>query len=244
MKHFWFILFLTIATIACNRNSSTTTNRPQSGEMPTSSLSSSDSLEARIEALNEEMQSYISEYDDRHDAATLERAIALNDSIERIDTTQQGRFYNMLMRSQLLAKAGRVKESLQIQESLLSKDPNDLARLQFYAGKYWLEEQRDSMQHYAHRALSECDSKLEDNNLGIAEREQLLQNKLSVFYLLNDRNGARAVSDQLQSLQRVAGEQPLSDQEFNDDFNDAREELNRLAVAWRNDNYNPTQHTK
>lgn len=236
MKKKWIIVPMVMCLCSCTPTTTTETSRSDNDPAHMSSSTASDSIEARIQALNEEMQEYIDEYDTRHDAATLERAIALNDSIERIDTTQQGRFYNTLMRSQLLAKAGRVKESLRLQESLLSKNPNDLARLQFYAGKYWIEEQTDSMHHYAQRALEVCDTELGKKDMSLEEREQMLENKLSVYYLLNDRNGARMVCEQMQSLQRLAGAQPLTEQEFNNEFNDAREELNRLAVAWRNDN--------
>ena len=221
-----------LCVLSCTRTPSST---KEASHEVSSGESGTDSLEARIEALNQEMEGFITEYESRPSEEAFRRAMALNDSLERIDTTAQGHFYTMLTRSQLLMKAGRVKEAMRLQESLLSKDPDNVARLQFYAGKYFLEERPDSMLYYGQRALAVCDRELAENEGDVEAREQSLLNKLTVYQLLNDRVHAREVINQLQSLQQVSGAHAMTDEEFNEEFNDAREQLNQLAVAWRND---------
>ena len=232
MKQKWLILSGVILCVwSCTRTQPSSDSSAESGDM----TPVTDSLEARIEALNEEMEGYISEYESRPSEETLRRAMALNDSLERIDTTAQGHFNTLLTRSQLLMKAGRVKEAMRLQESLLSKDPDNVVRLQFYTGKYFLEERADSMLYYGQRALAVCDKELAENEGDLEAREQSLINKLTIYQLLNDRMHAREVTNQLQSLQQLAGARVMSDDEFNAEFDEAREELNKLAVAWRND---------
>ena len=232
MKHKWLILSgVMLCALSCTRTQQSDGSSAESSDV----TPVTDSLEARIEALNEEMEGYISEYESRPSEETLRRAMELNDSLERIDTTAQGHFNTMLTRSQLLLKAGRVKEAMRLQESLLSKDPDNVARLQFYTGKYFLEERPDSMLYYGQRALAVCDKELAENEGDLEARELSLLNKLTIYQLLNDRVHAREIANQLQSLQQVAGARAMTDEEFNEDFNDAREQLNQLAVAWRND---------
>lgn len=234
MRKGWPILFAAVCVCACSRGGDSQSGSAQqvSGS---ASVAAVDSLESRIESLTVEMEDYIKEYENSPSEETFNRAIALNDSLERIDTTSQGRFYNTLMRSQLLARAGKVKEAMRLQESLLSKDPNDLARLQFYAGKFWLEEKSDSMQHYASRAIAVCDKELAATANDPQAKEQLLLSKLSIYQMLNDRVRAREVSNQLHSMQQLGSPVVMTDDEFNEEFDEAREELNKLAVAWRND---------
>lgn len=234
MRKGWTILFTAVCVCACSRGVDT-----QSGSASQVSGSASaapvDSLESRIESLTVEMEDYIKEYENSPNEETLRRAMALNDSLERIDTTAQGHFNAVLTRSQLLLKAGRVKEAMRLQESLLSKDPDNVARLQFYTGKYFLEERADSMLYYGQRAIAVCDKELAENNGDLEAREQSLINKLTIYQLLNDRVHAREVTNQLQSLQQFTGARVMTDEEFNEEFDEAREELNKLAVAWRND---------
>lgn len=241
MKKGWVIIFTALCACACGRSGDA-----QSGDAAQASGSASDasadSLESRIESLTVEMEDYIKEYENSPSEETFNRAMALNDSLERIDTTSQGHFYNKLLRSQLLAKAGKVKEAMRLQESLLSKDPDDLARLQFYAGKFWLEEKTDSMQYYAHRAIAVCDKELAAAANDPQVREQVLLSKLSIYQMLNDRVRAREVSDQLHT-QQLGDPTALTDEEFNEEFDEAREELNKLAVAWRNDDDEGHQQT-
>ena len=234
MRKGWSILFAAVCVCACNRGGDT-----QSGSASQVSGSASftpvDSLESRIESLTVEMEDYIKEYENSPSEEAFNRAIALNDSLERIDTTSQGRFYNTLMRSQLLARAGKVKEAMRLQESLLSKDPNDLTRLQFYTGKFWLEEKSDSMQYYANRAIAVCDKELAAAANDPQAKELVLLSKLSIYQMLNDRVHAREVSNQLHTMQQLGNPVMMTDEEFNEEFDEAREELNKLAVAWRND---------
>jgi tetratricopeptide (TPR) repeat protein len=232
MNEKWLILLGVLLCVwSCTGTKPSTEQSHEASEVS----QATDSLEARIEALNEEMEGYISEYENNRNEETFKRAMALNDSLERIDTTAQGHFYTMLTRSQLLMKAGRVKEAMRLQEQLLSKDPDNVARLQFYAGKYFLEERHDSMLYYGQRALAVCDKELAENEGDLEAREQSLLNKLTIYQLLNDRVRAREVTDQLQSLQQLSGSRAMTDDEFNEEFNEAREQLNQLAVAWRND---------
>ncbi len=157
----------------------------------------------RIEALSREMEELMDEYDADDNPETFKRALALNDSLERIDTTRQGHFYVTLTRSQLLARAGKMKEAMRLQESILDKDPNNFVRLQFFAGKYLLEGKRDSSCIFAERALVVCE--------------------------------AKEVSDMLAKRHKNDPNYQLTDEQFNTEFDQAREELNRSASAWRND---------
>lgn len=189
----------------------------------------------RIESLSREMEELMDEYDADDNPETFKRALALNDSLERIDTTRQGHFYVTLTRSQLLARAGKMKEAMRLQESILDKDPNNFVRLQFFAGKYLLEGKRDSSRIFAERALVVCDKIMKDSAGSQPAVDQALANKLSIYYILNDRIKAKEVSDMLAKRHKNDPNYQLTDEQFNTEFDQAREELNRSASAWRND---------
>ena len=130
----------------------------------------------RIATMTEEVRMLMEQFGENPDPKLLQQAMSINDSIERLDTTQQGRFNTALTRAQLLAMSGNMLEAMEIQERLLSNNPNDFVRLQFYAGKYRMEGKLDSMNIYAERALSRCDKVIADSSDNAVAVDQALTN--------------------------------------------------------------------
>ena len=193
------------------------------------------SADAQVNHMNEQIQDLVLQYQSRHDPHLLDSAMRLNDSIESLDTTEQGHFYAVLTRIELLTQAGKIKEAMRLQESILNPDPNNLVRLQFYAGKHWLEGNVDSARHYANRALEVCDKELADSLISTHDAEQALTNKLLVYQLMNDRIRAKEVSDRIAKLHPDDPTYDFTDDDFNAEFNEARETLKQAAEAWKRD---------
>ena len=193
------------------------------------------SADVQVNQMSEQIQDLVMQYQSRHDPLLLDSAMRLNDSIESLDTTEQGHFYAVLTRIQLLTQAGKIKEAMHLQESILSHDPNNLVRLQFYAGKHWLEGNSDSVRYYANRAIEVCDEALADSLISTTDAEQALTNKLLVYQLINDRIKAKEVSDRIAKLYPDNPEYNFSDDDFNAEFNEARETLKQAAEAWKRD---------
>lgn len=235
MKKWLFLVFCPLLLCCCsNGGGSSPVSKPLHSEMTAVDANSlPDSV--RIKSISQEMEQLMDDYDVDDDPATLERALALNDSLKRIDTTCQGHFYVMLTRSQLLARAGKMKEAVRLQESILDKNPNNLVRLQFFAGKYLMEGKRDSSRIFAEKALVACDRVIKDSASSPLAVDQALAGKLNVYQMLNDRPKAKEVSEILAKRHKNDPNYQLTNEEFNAEFDMAREELNRSASAWRND---------
>ncbi|MDO4510281.1 MAG: hypothetical protein Q4B68_00505 [Bacteroidales bacterium] len=199
----------------------------------------------RIATLSEEVRMLMEQYDAEHKPELLEQAMSINDSIEQLDTTQQGRFNTAFTRAQLLAKSGHMREAMLIQERLLSSNPNDFVRLQFYAGKYRMEGKTDSMHIFADRALAQCDIILADTTLSAEEIDQALMNKINIYQIVDNRAKAKETNDKLAARHLDDPDYQLTDAEFNEEFNAARTALNQSAEAYRNDvKKNPTPAAK
>ena len=184
----------------------------------------------RIATMTEEVRMLMEQFGENPDPKLLQQAMSINDSIERLDTTQQGRFNTALTRAQLLAMSGNMLEAMEIQERLLSNNPNDFVRLQFYAGKYRMEGKLDSMNIYAERALSRCDKVIADNAVAV---DQALMNKINIYQILDNRSKAKEANDQLASRHKDDPDYQLTDEEFNEEYNAARASLNQSAEAYR-----------
>lgn len=232
------LLVLPALMVLCCCNRATGVDQEVSGVKAVAhdeSLDAPVSDSTRIEYMSREMEDLIDEYETNDNPRAFERAMALNDSLSRIDTTQQGRFYVTLTRSQLLAHAGRMREAMRLQESILDKDPNNFVRLQFFAGKFMMEGKADSSRYYAEKALAVCDRVLKDSVDNPDAIDHALANKMTIYHILNDRARAREVSEALARRHKGNLSYQLTDEEFNAEFNMARENLNRSASAWRND---------
>lgn len=187
----------------------------------------------RIATMTEEVRMLMEQFGENHDPKLLQQAMSINDSIERLDTTQQGRFNTALTRAQLLAMSGNMLEAMEIQERLLSNNPNDFVRLQFYAGKYRMEGKLDSMNIYAERALSRCDKVIADSADNAVAVDQALMNKINIYQILDNRSKAKEANDQLASRHKDDPDYQLTDEEFNEEYNAARASLNQSAEAYR-----------
>lgn len=187
----------------------------------------------RIATMTEEVRMLMEQFGENPDPKLLQQAMSINDSIERLDTTQQGRFNTALTRAQLLAMSGNMLEAMEIQERLLSNNPNDFVRLQFYAGKYRMEGKLDSMNIYAERALSRCDKVIADSADNAVAVDQALMNKINIYQILDNRSKAKEANDQLASRHKDDPDYQLTDEEFNEEYNAARASLNQSAEAYR-----------
>lgn len=187
----------------------------------------------RIATMTEEVRMLMEQFGENPDPKLLQQAMSINDSIERLDTTQQGRFNTALTRAQLLAMSGNMLEAMEIQERLLSNNPNDFVRLQFYAGKYRMEGKLDSMNIYAERALSRCDKVIADSADNAVAVDQALMNKINIYQILDNRSKAKEANDQLASRHKDEPDYQLTDEEFNEEYNAARASLNQSAEAYR-----------
>lgn len=187
----------------------------------------------RIATMTEEVRMLMAQYDENPDPKLLQQAMSINDSIERLDTTQVGRFNTALTRAQLLAKSGNMLEAMEIQERLLSNNPDDFVRLQFYAGKFRMEGKLDSMNIYAERALSKCDKVIADSSDNAVAVDQALMNKINIYQILDNRSKAKEANDQLANRHKDDPDYQLTDAEFNEEFNAARASLNQSAEAYR-----------
>ena len=94
------------------------------GSKPNGAVSDSQ----RVATLEQEVQMLMAQYDIDHNPQLLEQAMHLNDSIEKIDTTQQGHFNTAFVRAQLLAKSGHMREAMAIQEELLKHNSDEFVR--------------------------------------------------------------------------------------------------------------------
>lgn len=187
----------------------------------------------RIATMTEEVRMLMEQFGENPDPKLLQQAMSINDSIERLDTTQQGRFNTALTRAQLLAMSGNMLEAMEIQERLLSNNPNDFVRLQFYAGKYRMEGKLDSMNIYAERALSRCDKVIADSADNAVAVDQALMNKINIYQILDNRSKAKEANDQLARRHKDDPDYQLTDEEFNEEYNAARASLNQSAEAYR-----------
>ncbi len=187
----------------------------------------------RVAAMAEEVRMLIDQYDEKPDPELLHQAMSINDSIARIDTTQQGRFNTAFTRAQLLARSGRMREAMDIQEHLLSHNPDDFVRLQFYAGKYRMEGKLDSMNMVAERALSKCDRLIADSAHNAELVDQALLNKINIYQIIDNRAKAKEANDQLAIRHKDDPDYQLTDAEFNEEYNAARASLNQSAEAYR-----------
>ena len=187
----------------------------------------------RIATMTEEVRMLMEQFGENPDPKLLQQAMSINDSIERLDTTQQGRFNTALTRAQLLAMSGNMLEAMEIQERLLSNNPDDFVRLQFYAGKYRMEGKLDSMNIYAERALSRCDKVIADSADNAVAVDQALMNKINIYQILDNRSKAKEANDQLASRHKDDPDYQLTDEEFNEEYNAARASLNQSAEAYR-----------
>lgn len=215
-----------------NGGSGTTSNQLDTG---TTTVSSAESDGERIATMTEEVRMLMEQYDMEHKPELLQQAMTINDSIERLDTTQQGRFNTAFMRAQLLAKGGHMREAMEIQEHLLSSNPDDFVRLQFYAGKYRMEGKLDSMNIYAERALNKCDKLIADSTQAADVVDQALMNKINIYQILDNRAKAKEANDQLANRHKDDPDYQLTESQFNEEFNAARASLNQSAEAYRKD---------
>ena len=238
MKHLLYILFAFPLLLCCCQTSNEHNGNGDANDTDGGYISADATVtdSDRIAILSQQMQNMIAQYDDDPNPDLLKRALDINDSISKIDTTEQGRFANLLFRSQILAKAGQMKEAIQIQEQLLSKDPNDIARLQFYASKYWMEGKQDSMRIFADKAIQNCDKLIADTTQEANVIDEALINKLGIYQLVGDRTKAKEVNSKLASRHPNDPNYQMTDEEFNAEFDAAREEFNRNASTYRNEN--------
>lgn len=189
----------------------------------------------RIATLSEELRMLMDQYDASPDPKLLQEAMSINDSIEQLDTTKEGRFNTAFTRAQLLAKSGHMREAMDIQERLLSSNPDDFVRLQFYTGKYRMEGKLDSMEIYGERALSKCDRVIADSAHNATAVDQALMNKITIYQILDNRAKAKEANDQLAKRHNGERDYQLTDEEFNEEYNAVRAQLNQSAEAYRSD---------
>lgn len=200
------------------------------GSKPNGAVSDSQ----RVATLEQEVQMLMAQYDIDHNPQLLEQAMHLNDSIEKIDTTQQGHFNAAFVRAQLLAKSGHMREAMAIQEELLKHNSDEFVRLQFYAGKYRMEGKLDSMLLCANEALSKCDKIIADSTQNPEAIDQALMNKMYIYQIIDNRAKAKEANDRLAERHKDDPEYQISEAQFNEDFNAARAALNQSAEEYRN----------
>ena len=186
------------------------------GSKPNGAVSDSQ----RVATPKQQVQLLMAQDDIDHTAQLLEQAMHLNDSIEKIDTTQQGHFNAAFVRAQLLAKSGHMREAMAIQEELLKHNSDEFVRLQFYAGKYRMEGKLDSMLLCANEALSKCDKIIADST---QNPDQIIDNRAK----------AKEANDRIAERNKADPEYQISEAQFNEDFNAARAALNQSAEEYR-----------
>lgn len=187
----------------------------------------------RVAALEQEVQMLIAQYDIDHNPQLIAQAMQLNDSIQKIDTTQQGQFNVALTRAQLLAKSGHMREAMEIQEQLLNASSDEFVRLQFYAGKYRMEGKLDSMHICANEAISKCDKIIADSTQAPEVIDQALMNKMYIYQIIDNRAKAKEANDQLAGRHKDNPDYQISEAQFNEEFNAARAALNQSAEEYR-----------
>ncbi len=223
-----------VVCTACNQR----TAAPQLPAIATGGAPSAQAAERHAQAIDDEISELMMNYKEHRDSASYNRAMALTDSIELADTTQEAQFQARLNRAQLLAMAGHMRKAMELQESLLPADPNNLTRLQFFAAKYMMEGMQDSVQHYAERALQVCDRIIRDSALvaNVGDVDQAIISKMNVYQMLNDRVRAHEASDLLARRHYDDPSYQLTPEEFNAEYDEVRAQILESLRAWRDDN--------
>ncbi|MGM9869470.1 MAG: hypothetical protein ACI30R_07605 [Sodaliphilus sp.] len=233
MKKILFLLAIIPLLLCCQGSGTNTTdgnNQAHNSGSGPGSLSDSQ----RVATLEQEVQMLIAQYDIDHNPQLIAQAMQLNDSIQKIDTTQQGQFNAAFTRAQLLAKSGHMREAMAIQEQLLNNSSDEFVRLQFYAGKYRMEGKLDSMHICANEAISKCDKIIADSTQAPEAIDQALMNKMYIYQIVDNRAKAKEANDQLAGRHKDDPEYQISEAQFNEEFNAARAALNQSAEEYRN----------
>ncbi len=230
-RHALFFSFFVLMLCGCNSGGNDHFAENSSADKVVLPLNDS----TKVNIINQEIEDLMSEYEEDKNPETLNQALQLNDSLEKIDATEEGRFQQTLTRAQLLASMGHMKEAMRLQESLLNDDPDDFVRLQFYTGKYMIEGKTDSMHLCANRAIATCDQMIANSSQNADAMRRALSGKMVIYQIIDEREKARLVNEQLLKLRGDDSSREFGPEAFDREYDAAREELNRSAVAWRND---------
>ena len=227
----------------CQGNGSAGSSSEQQSEA-TGNDTTAPSPDDRVTNLSEKVRLLIEQYDINHDPHLIEQALTLNDSIQKIDTTQQGQFNAAFTRAQLLAKSGHMREAMKIQEELLKHNSDEFVRLQFYTGKYRMEGNIDSMHICAREAITKCDKIIADSTQSFSAVDQALINKIYIYQIIDNRAKAKEANDLLASRHKDDPNYQITDAQFNEDYNATRAALNQSAEEYRTQSAEKPQKPK